>query len=214
LGTTETASLVQKKTDRNHAFVVAVSGISGSGKSSVIARTVELLGDAAVLQFDAYASVSTYPQNLKEWLEQGADVNAFQTPRLAEDVRRLRVGEAVSLPDHRVVAPAATLLLEEPFGRMRREMAPLIDFAAHLDVPADVLLARRLLRRLTEERELGEVLYDRLTRDLEQHLAAGRELDRRGATEIAAAADVILDGTKSVEENAQVLAREIRVRRG
>jgi uridine kinase len=206
---------VQKKTDRNRPFVVAVSGISGSGKSSVIARTVQLLGDAAVLQFDDYATVSTYPQNLKEWLEQGADVNAFETPRLAEDLRRLRAGAAIALPEDRgVLAPAPVILLEEPFGRMRREMAPLIDFAAHLDVPVDVLLARRLLRRLTEERDLGDVLYDRLQRDLEQHLAAGRDLDRRGATEIAAAADVILDGTRTVEENAQVLAGEIRARRG
>ena len=194
-------------------FVVAVSGISGSGKSSVIRRTMELLGDAASMAFDDYASVSTYPENLKEWLAQGADVDAFKTPRLAADLRALRSGASVSLQEDRGdVCPAAVILLEEPFGRMRREMAPLIDFAAHLDVPADVLLARRLLRRLGEERHLGDALYDRLDRDLRQHLTAGRELDARGTAAIAAAADVILDGTKSVDEIAESLAGHIRAR--
>ncbi len=198
---------------RARPFVVAVSGVSGAGKSSVIRRTSSLLGEAVMIQFDDYASVSTYPANLKEWLEQGADVNAFKTPQLAEDLRRLRSGQSVSLPDDRgEVAPAAVILLEEPFGRMREEIAPWIDLAVHLDVPADVLLARRLLRRLDEERHLGQALYERLDRDLRQHLAAGRELDARGTAAIAAAADVSLEGTKSVDEIAASLADHIRAR--
>jgi uridine kinase len=195
-------------------YVVAVSGISGSGKSSVIRRAVERLGDAVSIHFDDYASVSTFPENLQEWLAQGADVNAFRTPRLADDLRTLRAGAAIALPDDRgVVSPAAIVLFEEPFGRMRREMTPLIDFVAHLDVPADVLLARRLLRRLEEERAIGDGLYDLLHRELQRYLASGRELEARGAAVIRAEADVVLDGTQTVDEIAGALAVYIRERR-
>jgi uridine kinase len=195
-------------------YVVAVSGLSGSGKSSVIQRTLELLGDAVAIQFDDYASVGAFPEDLKEWLARGADVDAFQTPHLANDLRTLRSGASVTLPGERgVVLPAAFILVEEPFGRMRAEMAPLIDFAAHLEVPADMIFARRLLRRLEEERHLGDALYGRLENDLHRHLAEGRELDARGAVAIRAAADVVLDGMRTVDEIAQTLAEHIRERR-
>ena len=62
--------------------------MSGAGKSRVVERTVELLGDASSLHFDHYDSVSQHPPNLKEWMEQGADVNEWKTPQLADDLRR------------------------------------------------------------------------------------------------------------------------------
>lgn len=197
-----------------NAFVIAVSGISGAGKSSVIQRTVELLGGASTLQFDDYASVSTYPPDLRDWMERGANVDEWKTPQLADDLRQLRAGEAVTLPSgRRIVEPAAFIVIEEPFGKLRSEMRDLIDLAAHVDVPADVLLARRLLRRLEEERHLfGDGLLDQLHRDLRQHLAAGRELDALGSAAARDAADLVLDGTGTVDEIAQTLVAEIRKR--
>ena len=57
------------------AYVVAVSGISGAGKTSVIRRASELLESAVGLYFDDYAAASTYPPDLKEWVERGANVD-------------------------------------------------------------------------------------------------------------------------------------------
>src|SRR5262245_10253707 len=135
------------------SYVVAISGMSGAGKTSVVRRTVELLGDAVALHFDDYISVSTYPPDLRVWMEEGADVEVWKTPQLADDIRSLRAGKAITLPGGAVVEPADVLVIEEPFGKMRKEMAGLIDLAVHIDVPQDILLARRLLRRLSEERE-------------------------------------------------------------
>lgn len=183
---------------RNEAFVVAVSGMSGAGKSSVVRKTVEQLGNATALHFDAYAADSIYPPDLRDWLRRGADVDEWKTPRLAADLRELRSG------------PFEFVLVEEPFGRTRAELRDVIDLAAHLDVPTDVLLARRLLRRLEEEREqYGDQVLDRLHRDLREHLAADRSLELAGAASAKAAADVILDGTKMIDEIAETLAREI-----
>ena len=182
--------------------MVAVSGIAGAGKTSVIKRAIDLLGNAAALYFDDYRDVSTYPPDLREWGARGADVDEWKTPQLARDLYALREE-----------ANTAVIIVEEPFGKMRREMAGLIDLAMHLDVPADVLLVRRLLRRLGEERhQFGDQLLDQLHRDLHEYLAVGRQLGALGAMQVRDAADVVLDGTKSVEEIAETLVGEVRRR--
>lgn len=189
--------------------------MSGAGKSRLVERTVELLGDASRLHFDHYDSVSQHPPNLKEWMEQGADVNEWETPQLADDLRKLRRGESVQLPqDFGVVEPAAFIVVEEPFGRSRRETAELIDFAAHLLVPPDVLLVRRILRRIEEERDqFGDRLIERLQRDLQEYLSAGRDLYALGCDSARQAADLVLDGMKSVDAIADTLVAEIHARR-
>ena len=199
----------------NVEYVVAVSGMSGAGKTRVVRRAVEILGNAAALHFDDYISVSTYPPDLQQWLAEGADVDVWRTPRLSDDIRALRAGKAIVLPESGVVVePAEVLVLEEPFGKMRREMAGLIDLALHIDVPIDVMLARRLLRRLSEEREqYGESLLDQLRSDLEHHVASGRLLQARGAVVARDAADVVLEGTLSIDELARAVADEVRKRR-
>ena len=185
--------------DRDEAFVVAVSGMSGAGKSSVVRKTVERLGDATALHFDDYAAESIYPPDLHDWLARGADVDEWKTPRLVADLRKLRRG------------PYAYVLVEEPFGKTRTEMRELIDLAAHLELPADVLLARRLLRRIEEERhQYGDRLVEQLHRDLRDHLATDRTLELTGAANARSAADVVLDGRQTIEEIAETLAEEIR----
>ena len=199
----------------NVAYVAAISGMSGAGKTSVVRRAVEILGDAVSLHFDDYVSVSTYPSDLRRWLEEGADVDVWETPQLTRDIRALREGSRVVLPGGcAVVEPAEVLLIEEPFGRMRRETEGLIDVAVHIDVPVDVMLARRLLRRLTEEREqLGDRLIETLRGELEHHVEVGRRLQLHGAEVIRDAADLVLDGTLSIDELAGRIADEVRRRR-
>lgn len=189
--------------DRNEeAFVVAISGMSGAGKSSVVRGTLERLGNATALYFDDYVARSTYPPDLHDWLARGADVDEWKTPHLAADLRALRAARTY-----------AFVLVEEPFGRRRAEMHGLIDASAHLDVPTDVLLARRLLRRLTEEREqFGDRLLDRLHLDLTEHLVTDRSLEIAGAASARAAADIVLDGRKTLDELSEALANEIVTR--
>lgn len=195
--------------------VTAVSGVSGAGKSSLIERTAALLGDgAATLYFDDYAAVSSYPGDLRAWMEEGADVDLWKTPRFSQDVVRLRAGESIELPGSgRIVKPARWLLIEEPFAKLRREMAGLIDFAVLIDVPGDVLLARRLLRRMREERHLfGDDLLARLESDLDHHVATGHALDILAASMLRESADILLDGRKDVETLARELAGTLRSR--
>lgn len=178
------------------AYVVAIAGVSGAGKSSVIRRSIELLGEGAALHFDDYRETSEYPSDLRDWAARGGAVDEWKTPRLADDLRTMR--------DE---ATAAVIFVEEPFGKMRQEMAGLIDLAIAIDVPPDVLLARRLMRRVDEG------MIEKIEGDLRYHLDTGREIDALASAAIRNAADVVVDGTKSIDEIASEAAEAIIQRR-
>jgi uridine kinase len=204
-----------KETWASRAFVVTVSGTSGGGKTSVVNRVVALLNDAVVLHFDDYVAINNNAADIRVWLEGGANPDEFKTPRLPVDLRKLMAGEAISLPgDRGVLGPAEFIIIEEPFGRSRSELAPLVDFAAHLDVPADVALARRIIREIESQQPLGaEALIKYVRHELETYLAAGREAYAAAERAAKQSADVVLDGLRSVDELAAEIVTEIHRRR-
>ena len=192
-------------------MIIAVSGMSGAGKSSVLKHTARLLPNSVLLHFDDYDDVSIFPPDLEIWLRKGGDLCAWKTPQLANDLEKLKAGQTISLPGNRgIVKPAEYILVEEPFGKSRFETAQHIDFSAHIDVPIDVLLARRILRRLTEERaQLGDKIEDRLLNDIQGYLNIGRDLNIHGNQLPKDHADLILDGLKSIKILAEELVRAL-----
>lgn len=191
------------------AFVIAICGTSGAGKTRLARQTVHLLGDAVALHYDDYRSVSHYPADLGAWLEAGADPDAWQTPRMAADLMALRAGRPVTVPGHpRPIEPRRFVVVEDPFGRARREMAPGIDFSAYLDLPMEIALARKLRRDLAgAARELGaQGALDRASLFFEEYLEGkGREAYLAGNRRARESCDLVLNGMLPVE----LLAREI-----
>jgi uridine kinase len=190
-------------------LVVVISGTSGAGKTSLVRKTAALLGEAVCLHFDDYKSVSMYPADLTAWVASGSDPNEWQTPQLAQDVRALRSGCSISIPGSAErTEPKPYIVLEDPFGRAREEMAPSIDFAAYIDVPLDVAMARKLRREVlgvardrgSEEaiRRLDSFLSSFLDESLREVYIAANESAR-------ASSDLVLDGMRPRED----LAREL-----
>jgi len=54
--------------------VIALSGVSGAGKTSVIKCLAEEFNSPTLL-FDDFVEPNTYPLNMKAWLHQGADIS-------------------------------------------------------------------------------------------------------------------------------------------
>ena len=198
----------------NTCFVIAVAGPSGAGKSTAVRNLVARLGNAAALYLDDYEATSTYPE-MAQWLADGADQNQFQTPRLSADLRALRAGAAITLPHSgEIVQPARVILVEEPFGRERAEMADMIDFVVCVDLPLEIALARKLLRMLGFY--LAEQTSDAFAKHLQLFLPwyveAGRELYARVQQRVLRQCDLIADGMLPADALADTIAGAIRSR--
>jgi uridine kinase len=196
---------------------MAVSGTSGSGKSTVIDRLVRHLGTATRLHFDDYIVLGNDIDEIRAWLENGADPNWVRTPRLVEDLSRLAAGSPIVRPEGATLHPAPFIILEEPFGRARDEMAPLIDLAVHLDVPLDIALSRRVLRAVKEQGEAEAMSHAELVADIEGQMRAflggGRDAYQAIDRSAQQAADLVLDGVLPVDDLVRLILPEMEPRR-
>lgn len=188
--------------------------------SAPAAVTVVAIAGPVALFFDDYAASSVYPEDVTAWARAGADPDAWRTPRLAADLRALRAGTAIVPPtvgarSTEAVGPARYVVLEEPFGRARRELRDAIDVVAVLELPLAVALARRVRRQLAgvsaaaaEEARAGAL------RGLDGYLAwylDGRGWEAYAAGQRAALvrADLVLDGTRPVDDLAAEVVRRV-----
>ena len=203
-------------------FVIAISSVSGGGKTTLIKKTAELLNGATLL-FDEYKTLSQYPQDVRKWLDDGANVNEWKTPQFARDVAALRRGESVISPkDGRIVQPSEYIVIEEPFGRERAEMAPHIDFVAIVDTPLEIALCRGIMRdtmhfhiddldAASREQLVNsqKALYDYLHGYLGFYLYAGRELYIAVQEHAKATCDLVLDGQLPADKLARQLVAAV-----
>ena len=192
---------------RSFAQVVGLSGPSGGGKTTIAKRLAALTPDSAMISFDDYDGSTVHPSSFRSWLDQGADYNAWKTPRLASDLRRLREGRPIEHPiDGSQVGPGSSIIFDAPLGRAQKETGSLIDFMVFIDTPLDVALARRLLRDADTEDIVS--LSDKIRTYLDHGRQAYLEMDKQ----IKPACDLIVDGTKSVDAIVEEVASVLRDR--
>ncbi|TMP83142.1 hypothetical protein CWB73_02780 [Pseudoalteromonas phenolica] len=148
--------------------VIALCGVSGAGKTSVIKRLAEAFNSPTLL-FDDFVEPNTYPLDMKAWLQGGADVSQIKSPRFTKALSELKVH-----------SDSPMIFIEEPFGRERAEIAHLIDYVIMLDMPMEVCLSRVIQRHLKHSNDLSTTLsnylrkYDDHLRDV--YIAAGNQV--------------------------------------
>lgn len=165
--------------------ILAVSGSSGAGKTQLVEALARARPDALLLHFDDYVSLGNDVAEIKAWLAAGADPDAIRSPRLAEDLAGL--------------ARERLVILEEPFGKARQEIAGFVTHAVHIDVPPEIALARRMLRAIRDEFAPGDpALVASLEGQLAVFLAIGREAYAAADRAARSCADLIVDGLQPV----------------
>ncbi len=140
-------------------LVLGIAGGSGSGKTTVVERVIEGMGDIPVslLHHDSY-----YRDHPDMSLEERALLNydhpeVLESSLLAEHLRELLAGRSVEVPvydftaherssETRRVDPAAVIIVDGILVLADPELRELMDIRVFVDTDPDVRFIRRLLR--------------------------------------------------------------------
>ena len=155
----------------NKIRVVGVAGGSASGKTTIVNKIEEYFGrDIVVLGHDSYYKAHD-DLDYEERSQLNYDhPNAFDTERMAEDVRRLIKGQAVDIPvydftihnrvDETVhVEPKNVIIIEGILILENKELRDLMDSKIYVDTDADERLMRRIRRDMSERaRSIDSIL--------------------------------------------------------
>lgn len=196
-------------------LVIGIAGGTASGKTSLARGLVRALGAdrALLLLHDRY--YHSLPRELRhDPVQYNFDhPDALDTPRLVEDLHRLREGRSALLPvydfathsraprsswervePHPIVVLEGILVLADPGLRAA------MDHRVFVEAPDDIRLVRRIRRDVMERgREVGEILrqYETTVRPMhEAHVAPSRVHAER-----------VLDGTSDLAAMVASLVR-------
>jgi uridine kinase len=191
-------------------FVLAIAGTSGAGKSTIVDLLGKALDGAAILRFDDYADEDTYPGDFQSFIDRGCPLNELKSARFVADVQAWRAGHAVTPPHTDVaVEPAKILILEEPTGRSRDVMRPLVDYVFYLDLPYDIALARRLLR-LIETVSDADSGIQAIRTNLGWFMTVGHVVYRAIGQQVMAEADLLVNGLLKPEAIVDQIVETLR----
>ncbi|HBN86396.1 MAG TPA: hypothetical protein DDZ89_21440 [Clostridiales bacterium] len=126
-------------------FIISISGISGSGKTTVANALKKRLANTEVINFDNISS-DLLGRDYCEWSESGADSNEWTLTPIIDEIERL------------CLDPLKYIILDYPFGTAHSKVGSYVDFSVWVDVPLDIALARRILRDFTRRSEIRRPL--------------------------------------------------------
>lgn len=153
--------------------VIGVAGGSGSGKTTVVRRIVESLGDqqVVVLEHDRY-----YRDHPELRLEERAALNydhpdSLETDLLVRHVDELKAGRPIELPvydftrharrrESETVRPASVIIVEGILIFADRALRELMDVKVFVDTDDDARFIRRLKRDVAERGRTMESVID------------------------------------------------------
>ena len=190
--------------------VVCICGVLAAGKTTLIRSLPERLGSAATLVFDDYEAYGEWPQDMRQWMAQGADPGQARVPRMKQDLESLIRGNSVHHPiDGRAMAPSDVILVEDPFGRTRPDIRDLYDLVLFLDLPWDLSVVRMVQRALASSEGDPAARIESAQRWLANYVAR-RTMYTTLAEPVRASADVVLDAQKPSDDVLEDALAEIR----
>lgn len=197
-------------------FVVGVAGGSGSGKTTIVRRLVQVLGDTnvTVIAHDRY-----YRNHRPHRTGGRPDFNydhpdSLDTALLVEQVRALRVGQTVEAPtfdcalgtrkaETTTLRPAPTVIVEGILVLADETLRSLMDLKVFVDAETDTRFIRRLRHDMAHRGRSVSAVIDQYQTIVRPMHAQFVEPTRRYA-------DIILDGGGEIEAAVNTLVGMIR----
>ena len=158
---------------KNKTLLIGISGGTGSGKSTVTKKLVELIKEenVAVIEEDSY-----YKDQSNISFEERVKTNydhpfAFDNKLLIEHLKDLKSGKSIEKPlydfelhnrkkDTLLVEAKEVVILEGILILSEEEIRDLLDIKVFVDTDSDVRIIRRILRDIKERgRSLDSVIY-------------------------------------------------------
>jgi uridine kinase len=194
------------------ARVVAIGGGSGAGKTTLARALAARLPEAVLLAEDDYYHCASTIAGFDAAMHNFDAPEAKDMALLALHLDRLRAGGAVELPvydllTHRRVGearlgPARFVVLEGLHALADAGLRARIDLAVYVEAPADVRLARRLLRDVGERgRDWRSVVA--------QYLDHVRPMHGRHVEPYRDGADLVLEMDESAVERVLAALGEV-----
>jgi len=158
---------------RTAPVIIGIAGGSGSGKTTVVRRLRESLGDdkVSVLEHDRY-----YRDRSDLRLEERALLNydhpdSLETDLLVEHVKQLRTGQQVQAPQYDFarhnrlettdpIAPRAAIIVEGILIFADAALRALMDVKVFVDADDDTRFIRRLQRDISERGRTVQSVID------------------------------------------------------
>jgi uridine kinase len=181
--------------------VIGLSGVPGSGKSTLSRLLLRDLPSAKLLSYDRFHPRMSNEQ-VDAWLKRGGDPN-----EMALDNLIAALNDMTRVPDDGSQAP---ILFETAFGRVHKASGAFIDFSIWIDTPLDIAMSR-VLRVFLRNVELDPSptaaadLVPRLSRYMQDYPMLRRTYARVAETG-RASADLVVDGTPAAEDIAVQIA--------
>ncbi|ART74875.1 hypothetical protein B4U37_01900 [Sutcliffiella horikoshii] len=176
-------------------MIISIAAVSGGGKTTITKKLSLVLEDAKELFFDDY-DFENAPDDIVQWVDQGADYNLWNLDPLISDIERMKSSSEV--PTY--------ILLDYPFSYMNEKMKKYIDLSIYIDTPLDVAMARRILRDHTKSNIID------VHNDVKFYLQYGRVAYLEMENSIKSNSDIVIDGTLPSDKIVELIIKEMRNR--
>lgn len=164
------------------SLIIAVSGVTAGGKTTIINELKKKMKSAKSLHFDDY-DFEGEVDDFHQWVMNGADYNVWNLEPLKKDILKF-------IGDNEV----QYILLDYPFAYKNDLIKPFIDCAIFIDTPLDIAMARRVLR------DMLNATGDEIREDMSFYLKYARIAYEEMLKTILPNSDYVIDGSMHLGE--------------